>query len=1108
MEAFERALPLPPAERGEFLRSCFPGDPAAQAEVAGLLGHHDHGSSAVATAAGLDAAGSALAQDQGVERETLGLPALRGEYRIVRTIGEGGMGIVFEAEQAFPRRRVAVKAMRPGFASRGMLRRFRNEAEFLGKLQHPNIAQIYEAGVAGTDAEDQAYFVMELVRGDTLLVHCRAAGLSWREKWELLLKVCDAIQHAHQRGVIHRDLKPANILVDEKNNPKVVDFGIARAAELDSDRSNATREGQLIGTPSYMSPEQLLDGDASAASDIYALGVIAYELFTGRLPFDLSNIPIARGAALVGSTDAPMASQFDRSLRGDAETIIAKAMAKEPRRRYASAEELAADIRGMLRGDAILARRDSAMYVLGRQVRRYRTASALIAAAVVALVSFAVFANLKADEQGRLAAAMNAAREEAVRQRVAAEEATADAIRSKTQAERAEARARDELTQSTIERGRMAAATGNLPLAEDTLWREYLANPGSLPAQWALWEMYDATGSNWATGGLGWTGRAAVAAGATRMAMVVGNLVKMVDVASGEVVEVKGPLPAAANAAMMWPDGSRLVLASSRGGVVFVGLSDQSPTIRLEQWPEPAPVVRAMAVSKDGRRLALAGVDKKIRVWDAWSGQLIRSIEREQPGVALDLSQDGTLIAIACEFTVDGTMARDLAVFDVATGAMVSEASKYQEHITGTVRFASHGPLLYLDTAISGLVAWNYRDGVEAFRFRKPRGRMGVIEQSPDGTRLLVADRERMFLVDAQSGAEVRQLPMERYPIQAAGWVSDDEFVVGTSEGVVRSIDAAPSRATLRVPGLASWSFAAACSEDSSVFALSVGSSNIDVFDSATRERVSRATIPGFRQRTRGLKFLRDNRTLVAGSQDGCVRLIDGATGTVVSTIRSNGSEVYGFDVDPAERLVAIGHFNRRAEVYDLQTGKLVADLPVGDKRVEGMAFSPSAGLLVYGNKADSIAVWSLGEMKLVGTLPTTGPAWNMRFSPDGARLFATTSAGTIDVFDMATRMRVTTTQGHTRLPPGLAVSRDGLLLATGGEEGYVKLWDAATLRPLASFTPSAAEVVSLAFSPDGRWLVAGAANFESIVFDLRANADRVRAHEGMQRARQPSDKK
>jgi non-specific serine/threonine protein kinase/serine/threonine-protein kinase len=391
------------------------------------------------------------------------MPPLRGEYRIVRTIGEGGMGIVFEAEQAFPRRRVAVKALRPGYASTGMLRRFRNEAEFLAKLQHPNIAQIYEAGVAGPDAPDQPYFVMELVRGDSLTSYARKHNLGTAEKWRLLLQVCDAVQHAHQRGVIHRDLKPANILVNTNGVAKVLDFGIARAAEADLSQSQATREGQLVGTPSYMSPEQLLEGDVSTASDIYALGVIAYELFAQRLPIDLSSTPIAKAAAILAEARVTPVSQIDRSLRGDGETIIAKAMATDAKRRYTSAEALAEDMRRMLAGEAILARGDSAVYVLAKQAKRYRFAAALGAMALFALIAFAVIAQLNAGEQQRLARLADTARSEAERQREAADAASREAIASRALAESAERAALEELAQANIERGRMAATTGNLP---------------------------------------------------------------------------------------------------------------------------------------------------------------------------------------------------------------------------------------------------------------------------------------------------------------------------------------------------------------------------------------------------------------------------------------------------------------------------------------------------------------------------------------------------------------------------------------------------------------------------------------------------------------------
>ncbi len=216
-----------------------------------------------------------------------GSPATLGPYRIIRVLGEGGMGTVYEAEQAQPRRTVALKVIKAGFISPQLLRRFEQESLALGRLQHPGIAQIYEAATADGGFGPQPYFAMELIRGQSLLTHAAAKHLTFRQRLELMVRICDAVHHAHQRGIIHRDLKPGNILVDESAQPKILDFGVARVTDSDAHATRQTDIGQLVGTLAYMSPEQVLADplELDVRSDVYALGVILYELLAGHLPY-------------------------------------------------------------------------------------------------------------------------------------------------------------------------------------------------------------------------------------------------------------------------------------------------------------------------------------------------------------------------------------------------------------------------------------------------------------------------------------------------------------------------------------------------------------------------------------------------------------------------------------------------------------------------------------------------------------------------------------------------------------------------------------------------------------------------------------------------------
>ncbi len=326
-----------------------------------------------------------------VSQDRPAIPVLSGDYRIIRVIGEGGMGTVYEAEQAIPRRRVALKAIRQGLASPDLVRRFEHEAHILGRLHHPGIAQIYEAGAADADHPNLAFIAMEYVDGPPLTDHAEAHRLGIHERVELAIRVCDAVHHAHQRGVIHRDLKPTNILVDEHGRPKVLDFGVARAIDAAEEplTSMHTIAGQLVGTIVYMSPEQVAGdpNEVDLRSDVYTLGVILFRLLTGRLPHELSQRPMPEVARIIREDPPKRLSAISRELRGDLDTIVAKAIEKDKSRRYQSSAELQSDLQAFLDGGPIAAKRDSALYVLRKHLRRYKFAA--LAASLVLTVSIA-----------------------------------------------------------------------------------------------------------------------------------------------------------------------------------------------------------------------------------------------------------------------------------------------------------------------------------------------------------------------------------------------------------------------------------------------------------------------------------------------------------------------------------------------------------------------------------------------------------------------------------------------------------------------------------------------------------------------------------------------
>lgn len=1089
MEAYQSIASLDPGERPRALHDVGSKDPAIRSEVERMLRAGD--GHKLPTGGGL---AHALADRAIVIPSVVDprpLPVLAGGYRIIRQIGEGGMGVVYEAEQAAPRRIVALKAIRPGSASVEMLARFEREAHILGRLQHPGIAQIYEAGLADAGQPDQAYFAMEFIRGQSLTDWCTTSGADTRAKLDLFAKICDAVAHAHQRLVIHRDLKPANILVDEHGQPKILDFGVARLEGHDAWRTGLTGAGQLIGTLAYMSPEQLAgEGEElDLRADIWSLGIILHEMLVGRTPHRLAGSSLAGAIQTIRETDVPPIGTLHREFRGDIDAIIAWALQRDRSRRCTSAVVLAEDIRRHLKGEPIVARQESALALLRKRMRRYQ---AVVAVASVVLIALSAVVLL----------VWTQARKEALA-RDQMEGLLIEAQRERTRADAEASRALAEVRVNRIERGRLVAASGNLAVAEGLIWPEYLdPSPESRLAHWALREVY------------------------SRMPCVA--------VLEGHRDYLR--------ALAVSPDGQ---LWASASDDATVRLWDSATMQPIETLVGPG-AMWGVKFSRDSSRVHAVSTAGWFCTWDARTHESLQKLDLGAPLRALDVSpnepgltaigtDDGRLVLVSSESTRPRELAR-------VRGAIHS------------VAFQPHGPLLAAGSTDWLVHVWNLDSGQEVAQLRGhiwapsslafspdgallvsggstdrtarfwsvhgdtvgpavhhelhwDNGTMRSLQFSIDGSRILASGYYRAEMWDAATHAPATPSALYRQPSTMARFSDDERIIVfAGSDPTLRVWESQLDAWHHSTSAHAHASFGLAISPDEHTFASAGDDALVHLWSVDDDDDVhAGTTLQGHQGSVRALQFSGDGTRLISGGDDRTIKIWGTADGRCVATTPVHPNTIYAARLSPDARCIATTCRDASVRVWDAESGQLLRELPSGVNDSIGLAFSPDSRTLLSSHSTGLVIAWNTADWSRAADLHPAGSAWMMDFLDDSTVACGQWS-GNVLLFDARSGRTIRSMPGHSQLVGSIIAGRDaqGPLLVSVSAEGNIRIWDPWQGQGLLSINPSHGGVASAGVTRSGRTLLAAHSDGTISTWALdyydrhiQGNAAWQRAHRG-----------